>query len=440
MAGEQKSDCPDASENMTGYLGLMDALEDVIRSCAAHDRRMALLVIDLSRIEMLNTVVGYRKTDQILDAIQTRLLEIKRPLDIISRINNHRFALIIPDLKFSSMVDLAVNKIIESLDGLRSFTGIEATIYPKMGVALYPDHGDTAEELLLGADTASQASHAVNNRVVHAGSSQYKEIHRNKLLEAEMESAFMQSGFELYYQPKVNLVSRQLYGAEALIRWSHTEHGRISPELLVPLIEKSHLLQEITLWILNTALHQSILMREKSPDFRIAVNLSPQLLDSPDLVELVKRALRIWKTDPQLLILEVTETSIMVNRDASQKNLQKLSELGVLLSIDDFGTGYSSYSYLQQLPVQELKIDKSFVTDLLTDNSNKFLVSSMINLGKDFEINVLAEGIETAEVMEHLTDMGCKYGQGFHIAKPMPVEKMLEWIDSSGWNKLPDES
>ncbi|MGB5177556.1 MAG: bifunctional diguanylate cyclase/phosphodiesterase [Gammaproteobacteria bacterium] len=440
MSGEPDPDCPVATDYMTGYAGLVDTLEDIIQSCEKHNRRMALLVIDLSRIEMLNTVLGYRKTDQILDAVQTRLLEIKRSSDIIARISSHRFALIIPDLKFSSMVDLAFNKIIKSLDGLRTFTSVDMTIYPKTGVAIFPDNGRTAEDLILGADTASQASNDVNNRIMHAGSLQHEALHRSKLLEAEVESAFMQSDFELYYQPKVNLVSRELYGAEALIRWNHTEHGRVSPELLVPLIEKSHLLQEITIWILNTALHQSMLMREQSPDFRIAVNLSPQLLDSPDLIELVKRALRIWKTDPQLLILEVTETSIMVNRKASQRNLQKLSELGVLISIDDFGTGYSSYSYLQQLPVQELKIDKSFVTDLLTDKTNEFLVSSMINLGKDFGINVLAEGIETTEVMEHLTEMGCQYGQGFHIAKPMPVAKMLEWIDSSGWKKLSGES
>ena len=440
MAGEPKSGCLVVRENMTGYAGLIDTLENAIATCDGQDVRMALLVIDLSRIEMLNTVIGYRKTDLILDTVQTKLLEIKRPSDIISRINNHRFALIIPNLKFSSMIDLAVNKINESLGGLSSFTGMEMSIYPKTGVAIYPEHGRTAEELLLGADTASQASQHANNSAVHAGSSQHEKLHLSKLIEAEVESAFMQSGFELHYQPKVNLVSRELYGAEALIRWSHPKHGSISPELLVPLIEKSHLLQEITLWILNTALHQSTLMRKQSPDFRIAVNLSPQLLDSPDLLELVKRALRIWKTDPQLLILEVTETSIMGNRDASQRNLQKLSELGVLISIDDFGTGYSSYSYIQHLPVQELKIDKSFVTDLLTDKSNELLVSSMIRLGKDFGINVLAEGIETAEVMEHLADMGCQYGQGFHIAKPMPVVKMLEWIDSSGWEKLPGES
>ena len=440
MAGEPDPDCPVATENMPGYAGLIDTLEDSIRSCDRHNRRMALLVIDLSRIEMLNMVLGYRKTDQILDAVHTRLLEIKQPSDIIVRISRHRFALIISDLRFSSMVDLAFNKIIKSLDGLRPFTGAEMSIYPKTGVAVYPENGLTAENLILGAETASQASHDINNGILHAGSSQFETIHKSKQLEAEVESAFMQSAFELHYQPKVNLVSRELYGAEALIRWNHPKHGRVSPELLVPLIEKSHLLQEITLWILNTALHQSMLMREQSPDFRIAVNLSPQLLDSPDLIELVKRALRIWKTDPRLLILEITETSVMVNREASQRNLQKLSELGVLISIDDFGTGYSSYSYLQQLPIQELKIDKSFVTDLLTDRTNEFLVSSMINLGKDFGINVLAEGIETTEVMEHLIEMGCQYGQGFHIAKPMPVAKMLEWIDSSGWKKLSGES
>jgi predicted signal transduction protein with EAL and GGDEF domain len=437
MTGEPKSDYPVAVDNTPGYVGLLDELDSVIESCDSQDGRMALLVIDLSRIEMLNPVLGYRKTSQILDAVQTRLLEIKRPSDILLRINDYRFSLIIPDLRFETMVDLAANKIIESLDGLRSFTGMEATIYPRMGAALFPEHGRTAEELLLSADAAAHAMPGANNCIVHAGTSDHEKTRQSKLLEAELESSFMQSRFELYYQPKVNLVTRQLYGAEALIRWNHPKYGKINPDLLVPLLEKSHLLQEITIWILNTALHQSRLMRERSPDFTIAVNLSPLLLGSPDLVELVKRALRIWDTDPHLLILEVTETSMMVNQNVSQRNLQQLSEVGVLLSIDDFGTGYSSYSYLQQLPIQELKIDKSFVTDLLADKNNECLVRSMINLGGDFGINVLAEGIETSEVLERLVTMGCKYGQGFLIAMPMSAEKMIEWIDSSDWKKLP---
>ena len=440
MAGKPQSEHPVAMENIQGYISLLDKLESEITSCVSRNRRMALLVIDLSRIEMLTPVLGYRRISQILDDVQARLMEIKRPTDILSCINVHRFSLIITDLKFNPMVELAVNKIIESLDGLRPFTGMAVSIYPKTGAALFPEHGRTAEELLLAADTAAQATPDTNTSVVHANTLDCKKIHQSKLLETDLESSFMQSRFELYYQPKVNLVTHHLYGAEALIRWNHPEYGKISPEVLVPIFEKSGLLQKITLWILNTALHQSQLMRNRSPGFKIAVNLSPQLLGSPDLVELVKRALRIWNTDPQLLILEVTETSIMVNQDASQKNLQQLSELGVLLSIDDFGTGYSSYSYLQQLPIQELKIDMSFVTDLLADKNNARLVRSMIDLGRDFGINVLAEGIETSEVLERLINMGCQYGQGYLIAKPMPVEKMLEWIDSSGWKKLPGGS
>jgi EAL domain-containing protein (putative c-di-GMP-specific phosphodiesterase class I)/GGDEF domain-containing protein len=438
MAGKTKADYPVALENTPGYTGLLDTLDNAIASCVNQNSRMALLVIDLSRIEMLNPVLGYRKTSDILDAVQTRLLDIKRPSDILSRISDHRFALIIPDLKFSTMIDLAVNRIIESIDGLRSFTGMEATIYPRTGVALFPDNGHTAQELLLGADTAAQATPGADTWVVHAGSPLHENIYQSKLMAAELEPAFMQSRLELYYQPKVNLVSRQLYGAEALIRWKHPKYGNISPNLLISLIEKSHLLQEITLWILNTALHQSKLMRARSPDFRIAVNLSPDLLASPDLVELVTRALRIWNTDPHLLILEVTETSMMVNQEISEKNLQQLSDVGVLLSIDDFGTGYSSYSYLQKLPVQELKIDMSFITDLLIDKNSECLVRSMINLGGDLGINVLAEGIETPETMERLVNMGCQYGQGFLISQPLPVAEMLEWIDSSGWEKPPD--
>jgi EAL domain-containing protein (putative c-di-GMP-specific phosphodiesterase class I)/GGDEF domain-containing protein len=421
-----------------GYISLLDTLESVIASCISKDRRMALLMIDLSHIEILIPVLGYRKISQILDAVQTELLEIKKATDILSRVNEYCFSLIIPDLKFETMVELASIKIVENLNGLRYLTGMETNIQTRTGAALFPKHGHTAEQILLGADTAVQGLADSNTSIVTAGSADHERIQQCKMLEAELEPSFMQSRFEMFYQPKVDLVSRQIYGAEALIRWNHPKNGQVSPELLIPILERNQLLQEITLWILNTALHQSILMRKKSPDFRIAVNLSPGLLASPDLVDLVKRALRIWDTDPQLLILEVTETSMMVNHAIAHKNLQQLNELGVLLSIDDFGTGYSSYAYLQQLPVQELKIDRSFITDLLVNKKNECLVRSMIHLGRDLGINVLAEGIETAEVIEHLANIGCQYGQGFYIAKPMPVAKMLEWINSSGWKKLPE--
>ncbi len=417
-----------------GYGALLDKLDNVLAGQRGRDGQIALLLIDLSATEMLVPAIGYRKICEILDAVQRQLEGIKRPQDILSRVDNHHFGLIISDLKFAAMADLAANKIIESLDGLRGLTGMHTSIQPTIGIVLFPEHGQSAEDLLMEAENTVQAAHQANMRIMHAGGSHNQLITRNKVLEAELESAFMNSQFELYYQPKVNLQTHQLYGAESLIRWQHPEHGFIAPDIMIPIIEKSRLLQEITLWILNTALNQSRLMREHSPDFRIAVNISPQLLDSPELVELVSRALRIWDIDPQLLILEITETSIMVNEEIAQQNLRQLSEAGVMLSIDDFGTGYSSYSYLQQLPVQEMKIDKSFITTLLTEKNNERLVKSMITLGKDLGINVLAEGIETPEIQQQLIDMGCQYGQGFLISRPLPATKIVEWLDATDWN------
>jgi EAL domain-containing protein (putative c-di-GMP-specific phosphodiesterase class I)/GGDEF domain-containing protein len=417
-----------------GYGGLLETLDQAVSDCRDRDSRIALLMIDMSATEMLVPAIGYRKICEILDAAGIQLEGLKRPKDILTRIDDQHFALIIFDVKFPAMADLAANKIIESLDGLRGLSGMHTSVHPVIGIVLFPEHGESAEDLLMQAENTIEAAHQANLRIMHAGGSHNELITRNKVLEAELESAFMNSQFELHYQPKVNLQTHRLYGAEALIRWQHPEHGFISPVVMVPIIEKSRLLQDITLWILNTALNQSRLMRALSPDFRIAVNISPQLLESPELVELVSRGLRIWDVDPHLLILEITETSIMVNEEVAQKNLRELSEAGVMLSIDDFGTGYSSYSYLQQLPIQEMKIDKSFITTLLTEKNNERLVKSMINLGKELGINVLAEGIETPEIQQRLIDLGCQYGQGFLISRPLPAAEITRWIEATDWN------
>lgn len=430
MSAEPESNPPAPAGHIDGYVCLLDTLDGLIASCDRSDRRLALLVIDLSSLDMLVSKLGYRRINEILDYVQDRLSEIKRPSDVLTRVSAKRFALIIPDLKFNAMVELLVNKIVKTLDGLRFHTAMEATVYPKTGVAVYPDNGATAEQLLLGADTAAEAVYGTKNWLVHAGSTEQLRIGRLRDLEAELEKAFRQSCFELRYQPKVALETGRMYGAEALIRWNHPQHGLIAPDLFVPIMEKNFLLQEITLWILNTALHQSVSIRERYPDFTISVNLSPALLMNPELAELVVRALRIWNIPPPMLILEITETSAMVNQELSQRTLQRLSEHGILLSIDDFGTGYSSYSYLQQVPVHELKIDKSFINTLLHDSSSERLVSSMIRLGQDLGIAVLAEGIETVAVSRRLLELGCRYGQGYLFARPMPAAELLQWTVS----------
>jgi EAL domain-containing protein (putative c-di-GMP-specific phosphodiesterase class I)/GGDEF domain-containing protein len=432
MTGEPQSDCSEAAA-VSGYVNLLDTLDRFIADSDVHGRRVGLLLIDMSRIDMLYPSLGYKKVSQILDSIQASLQQIKRQADSLLRLNEHRFALIIADLKFPGMAELAANKIHNAIDGLQSLTGIDTAIHPATGAALFPEHGRTAETLVLEADAALQTARSTNESLVYAGNKQNIQINRSRSLEACLEPAFKDCQFELHYQPKVNLVSRQIFGAEALLRWNHPAYGMILPDIFIPVVENSPLLPEITLWALNTALRQSMTIRERSPDFRTAVNISPRLLDQPDLVDLVSRALKTWDTDPQSLILEVTETSMMVNHEISQQNLKKLSESGVMLSIDDFGTGYSSYSYLQQLPVQEMKIDQSFVREMLSNSNSERLIRSMINLGHDMGINVLVEGIETPEEMTRLRELGCVYGQGFLIGKPMPFDEIHEWIETSEW-------
>ncbi len=280
------------------------------------------------------------------------------------------------------------------------------------------------------AEISTQLALEQNHHVMMAGGNCNRQIHFNRKLCVELESAFRKSELEMYYQPQLNLVSGILHGAEALLRWQSPVHGPISPEILIPIIEKSHLMSEITLWILNTALNQACSMRQMSPGFRIAVNLSPALLHDPDLVDLVERSLRIWNTRPEDLILEVTETSMVDDMEKSLETLHRLNDLGVLLSIDDFGTGYSSFSYLQKMPVHELKIDRSFISSMLPGGNSERVVSAIIKLGKEFGIRVLAEGIETTKVYKRLVEMGCEYGQGYHIARPMSFRDMLSWMGS----------
>ncbi len=436
MAGPTHPEQPVPGSRTSDYSCLLDKLDSVLENSRTHASPLALLVIDLSRITTLTPILGYRKTEGVLAAVEARLLEIKRPADILVRITDFRYALIIPDLKFATMAELAANKITKSLHGLQEFTGMDITINPGTGIALYPEHAETAERLLMEAEISTQIALDRNLHVMIAGGDNNRQIHFNKKLATDLESAFRKSELELYYQPKVSLDSGCLYGAEALIRWQHPEHGFVCPDLLVPIIEKSHLMSEISLWILNNALNQANSMRQLSPDFRIAVNLSPGLLHDPDLVDFVERSLRIWDTRPEHLILEVTETSMMDNLTKSLATLQRLNEIGVLLSIDDFGTGYSSFSYLQQLPVHELKIDRSFITDMLGGSNSERVVNAMIKLGGELGMHVLAEGIETREVYRRLVEMGCEYGQGFHIARPMPFRTILLWIKSVATRKL----
>jgi diguanylate cyclase (GGDEF)-like protein len=423
--------------SLSGLLGrfeFLDTLDSAIRGCEGPAATPGLLVIDIDHFGNLNAVLGFRQTNQLLKTIAARLLGIKKAGDIAGHIGDHAFALILPDMGFPDMAELAAIKIVRELDDSCRNNDIVASVHTTVGIALYPDHGVTGEHLLIAAKSAVHAARRNNERYLFAGNFLQETILRNQKLELDLDSAIKNAEFELYYQPKVNLTERQPSGAEALIRWHHPAHGTIGPGRFMSIVEHSPVLLPVTLWTLNTALHQAADIRQFLPNFRVAVNLSAGLLDTPDIVDLGTRALRTWGTEPHYLVLEVTESAMMQNPEICLHNLQRLNEAGVLLSIDDFGTGYSSLSYLKRLPIQELKIDRSFISNMMENESDTQIVQAIINLGRQFNLSVVAEGIESREVGHRLIDMGCQYGQGYLIARPLSFAQLLKWIRQAGWH------
>jgi EAL domain-containing protein (putative c-di-GMP-specific phosphodiesterase class I) len=253
------------------------------------------------------------------------------------------------------------------------------------------------------------------------------------ILENEMHHAFEHEEFSLYYQPKIDLINNRVEGAEALIRWFSPRYGAVNTQHFVDVLEGSSLLMPVTKWVLNTALRQCLEWKQMNESFSIAVNLSPTLLTNHEIVDVTVGAVKIWDVEPSSLLLEVTEGAMMDNPDLCLEILRKINEAGIGISIDDFGTGYSSLSYLKYLPARELKVDKSFVVNMLADPRDKSIVRAAIDIAHNLNLRVVAEGIENRETLEALVEIGCDSGQGYFMAKPMPEEEFTRWLTDSPW-------
>jgi len=250
-----------------------------------------------------------------------------------------------------------------------------------------------------------------------------------------LRHALDNAGLTLHYQPQVDLQQGTLSGCEALTRWNHAEHGWIRPDHFIAVAESSGLIDTLTYWSINVALREwSEFCGSGSPG-SIAINLSAKLLQSKEVVELVGRAMNIWGAEPASLVFEVTESAMMSDPHAALHTLSALHEMGIMLSIDDFGTGYSSLAYLRNLPVGELKIDKSFVLHMAEDQQDRKIVQSIIDLAHKLEMSVVAEGIENQQTLDMLIDMGCDCGRGFYIGRPMPIADMPSWVEGGNWCK-----
>lgn len=393
---------------------------------------LAVLAININRFRSINAVQGYMHADKVLAETASRIQSIIRKQDIAGRIGADEFALILPDLKSPYLSELAANKIVTTLNEPLHIDGQLFAIKVNVGIAIADPDKSVAEELVKAADAAMRLSRKNQQLYGTATAEIPQSLAGHCVLDHDLDAAISRNELQIYFQPKVNLATRTLSGVEALVRWNHPEKGMIDPGDFIQVAEENALILPLTLWTLNTALRQASELCSQRKNFLVAVNLSASVLDK-DIVDRVISAVNTWGVPPEQLVLEVTENTFMEDPEACLLTLEHFRSHNITLSIDDFGTGYSSFSYLKRLPVQELKIDQSFVKEMIHNPDDAHIVQAMLDLGHTFGLQVIAEGIEDRETLDRLTAMGCDCGQGYYIARPMPYDSLQEWIDHSGW-------
>ena len=400
---------------------------------ASNDNNIAFIIIKIRRFNEINTTYGFKKGDKYLIYVEEKLQEILRPDDLVARIGDNKFGVFLPVLNNTSHALLAANKIAAEFKHAVDIEGSKITPRIVMGISAKPDHGTTFDELLHAATLALQHAEKNNNDyLLHQLTS--SDILPSLILENEIQPALDDDQFSLFCQPKINLQSDKLYGGEALIRWNSKKYGFINTQYFIDILEGSSSLVAVTNWVLNVAIRQCLRYQEIYPGFSVAVNLSPSLLTNRSIVEIVANAVNIWALNPASLILEVTEGAMMTNPKKSMEILNEFHQLGFGVSIDDFGTGYSSLAYLKNLPADEIKIDKSFVMNMENNKKDESIVKAAVDLGHTLGLKSVAEGVNNEKALDILTEMGCDYAQGYYLAKPMPCDDLIQWIQDSKWS------
>jgi len=423
-------------EQSPGRLHLYEQLNQNISVSRANNSSFALLVFNLQKFRELNIHFGHHLGDAVLIQVAERVGRILRPFDMLFHLGSDEFAVLLTDVETPQVLELAMIKILEAISANQEVEGNVLSVTAVAGAALFPDHADDRDDLLKSADAALHyASGQHMDYFIFDASIQLKE-QRWSDLKNNLRHALDNADLMLYYQPQVDLQQGTLSGCEALVRWHDSRYGWIKPDYFIPLAEKSDLIDILTYWSINVALREWSEFCSSGAAGSIAINMSAKILQSREVVELVGRAMNIWGAEPASLVLEVTESAMMSDPKAALHTLSALHEMGVNLSIDDFGTGYSSLAYLKELPVGELKIDKSFVRHMAENQQDRKIVQSIIDLAHNLDMSVVAEGIENQQALDMLIGMGCDYGQGFYIGRPMPMADMPPWVEGSNWCKF----
>ena len=412
---------------------LHERAEQAIREARRRKEQVALLFLDLDRFKTINDSLGHQVGDALLKVVAKRLLASVRDADVVSRLGGDEFVILLTQLNNPHIAGNVAQKVLAALAEPITIESYELNISVSIGISIYPDDSRDVDGLLRCADLAMYSAKEAGRDTFHFFESELDTVALERMaIENALRVALERNQFELYYQPKLVTGSREIIGCEALLRWNHPEKGQIAPDRFIPIAEETGLILELGEWVIRTACEQAKTWNDDfDKQLTMAVNVSWLQLYQNNLGDILDSALAQTGLAPHLLELEFTESVLMHNADSASATLQALRARGIQLSIDDFGTGYSSLNYLKRFPLDTLKIDRSFITDICKNKESHSIVEAIVNLSQILGLQVVAEGVETSEQHEQLSQMGCEQVQGFLFSKPVMASELAELIGTS---------
>jgi diguanylate cyclase (GGDEF)-like protein len=421
----------DALTGLPNRVLMDDRLGQASKHADRHGQSFGLILLDLDRFKLVNDSLGHRAGDELLKEVAHRLKGVVREIDTVARLGGDEFVLIVsPGGEGGDNAKQMATRIIDVMQAPVRIAGVEIHTSPSIGVAFYPDDGATIELLLAHADAAMYcAKQRGRNNIQFFTPGMNTATQEKVKLESDLHFALEQKQLELHYQPKVNTATGVMHGAEALLRWRHPTRGNVPPAEFIPLAEECGLIGAIGAWVVREACRQARAWQVAGlPPLRVAVNLSASQFRQNNIVDTIRDALDQAGLEGRFLEVELTESAVMNDPEESIAILEKLSKMGVLVSVDDFGTGYSSMSYLRRFPIDKLKIDRGFISEVMSRPEDASIVRAIISLAHSLKLKVVAEGVESIDQLEFLRTLGCDQYQGYYYSPALPAAKFEELV------------
>lgn len=419
-------------DTLTGLMNrrfFTERLTEEISSSERNSLRFAVLFLDLDHFKQVNDKLGHSAGDELLRKVSSQLKLMLRRNDLVARLGGDEFVILLDNMTREDQPAMVANKLLNLFQPKWSIHGHEVEIGTSIGISIYPNDGTTASELLNSADMAMYTSKQLGRgRFQYYSSSMGESAAQRAALEKELKLAIEDGQFELYFQPQVDIHNCKIHGCEALIRWNHPTRGIVSPIEFIPLAEESLLIVAIGRWVIEEACRFLKRLNDSGlQDILMAINLSPRQFEALSLFDVLSKAVTETQINAKLLVLEITEGHLFQSKTKTNLTMKRLKNLGIQIALDDFGTGYSSLAYLKTLPLDFLKIDRLFVTDLVQDLVDQQIISSIIELAQGLNLDIVAEGAETPEQVAKLKALGCGVIQGFYYAEPLPADDFIEY-------------